>query len=178
MSRRGVWQLKKLVLHYCDKSGSSRGTRQVWCWLNGGSGCCLDAQGFGAALGRGSQASRACGTGGRRLAPSPAHGRPTGLYPLAFQLHCTPQSTRSGGAWVPPAGATHTPSCPLFPNRPPHLPHPAPAPHLLCREFLEHLWPQFRAENPQMRAEAVLRPGRHPFIEASYRESREWWWWF
>ena len=29
MARRGVWQLKKLVINYCDHSGSSIGTRYV-----------------------------------------------------------------------------------------------------------------------------------------------------
>ncbi|GAB4815870.1 hypothetical protein N2152v2_002916 [Parachlorella kessleri] len=62
MSRRGVWQLKKLVLNYCDHSGSSKG----------------------------------------------------------------------------------------------------------AREFLEHVWPQFTKDNPHLAAEAVLRRGRHPFLEASY----------
>ena len=27
MSRRGVWQLRRLLVHYCDQGGSSRGTR-------------------------------------------------------------------------------------------------------------------------------------------------------
>ncbi|KAI3425285.1 hypothetical protein D9Q98_009052 [Chlorella vulgaris] len=27
MARRGVWQLQKLLVHYCDFGGSSRGTR-------------------------------------------------------------------------------------------------------------------------------------------------------
>lgn len=62
MSRRGVWQLKKLVLHYCDKSGSSRG----------------------------------------------------------------------------------------------------------AREFVEHVWPKFTEQNPQIPAEAVIRAGKHPYLEAKY----------
>ncbi|EFN53762.1 hypothetical protein CHLNCDRAFT_136378 [Chlorella variabilis] len=28
MARRGVWQLQKLLVHYCDFGGSSRGTRE------------------------------------------------------------------------------------------------------------------------------------------------------
>ncbi|PSC67376.1 54S ribosomal mitochondrial [Micractinium conductrix] len=28
MSRRGVWQLRRLLVHYCDQGGSSRGTRE------------------------------------------------------------------------------------------------------------------------------------------------------
>ncbi|PRW33640.1 54S ribosomal mitochondrial [Chlorella sorokiniana] len=28
MARRGVWQLRKLLVHYCDYGGSSRGTRE------------------------------------------------------------------------------------------------------------------------------------------------------
>ena len=27
MTSRGVWQLRKLTIHYCDKAGSSRGVR-------------------------------------------------------------------------------------------------------------------------------------------------------
>ncbi|KAL4419892.1 hypothetical protein ABPG75_006990 [Micractinium tetrahymenae] len=28
MSRQGVWQLRNLLVHYCDSGGSSRGTRE------------------------------------------------------------------------------------------------------------------------------------------------------
>lgn len=59
-----------------------------------------------------------------------------------------------------------------------HLPHPAPTrmpsatPALFCycREFVEQILPQFKADNAQVAIEAVVRRGKHPGLEAEYRE--------
>lgn len=43
---------------------------------------------------------------------------------------------------------------------------------LVCREFVEHVWPKFTEQNPQIPAEAVIRAGKHPYLEAKYSK---WW---
>ena len=41
-----------------------------------------------------------------------------------------------------------------------------------CREFVEHILPQFRQDHPQLLIEAVVQRGKHPGLHAEYCERR------
>lgn len=62
-----------------------------------------------------------------------------------------------------PGACTSTCQPRLRPSAAPHRPPPR-------REFVEQVWPRFRADNPHLALEVQARPGGHPFLEARYRE--------
>ena len=39
MAQKGIWQLKKLLVIYCDLSGSSAGARYIWLMTEQQLGC-------------------------------------------------------------------------------------------------------------------------------------------